>query len=46
MALKNIATAIGRRPNVPVRSISPDEAHEHFGYFWFFAGRDRLTSSA
>jgi nucleoside-diphosphate-sugar epimerase len=43
--LIDIATAIGHGLNVPVISISPEEAQEHFGFFGFFAGRDALTSS-
>ncbi len=46
VALKDIATAIGRGLNVPVRSISQEHAQEHFGFLGFFAGRDPLTSSA
>lgn len=44
--LKDIATAIGHGLNVPVISISPEQAQEHFGFLGFFAGRDALTSSA
>ena len=44
--LKDIATVIGRGLNVPVISISPEQAPEHFGFLGFFAGRDALTSSA
>ena len=46
VALKDITTAIGRGLNVPVISISQDQAQEHFGFLGFFAGRDPLTSSA
>ncbi|HLG98272.1 MAG TPA: SDR family oxidoreductase [Bryobacteraceae bacterium] len=46
VALKDIATAIGRGLNVPVLSISQEQAQEHFGFLGFFAGRDALTSSA
>jgi nucleoside-diphosphate-sugar epimerase len=46
VALKDIATAIGRGLNVPVLSISQEHAQEHFGFLGFFAGRDPLTSSA
>ncbi|MFZ0632277.1 MAG: SDR family oxidoreductase [Acidobacteriaceae bacterium] len=44
--LKDIATAIGHGLNVPVVSISPDQAQEHFGFLGFFVGRDAHTSSA
>jgi nucleoside-diphosphate-sugar epimerase len=44
--LKDIATAIGRGLNVPVISISPEQAQEHFGFFGFFVGRDSPASSA
>jgi len=44
--LKDIASAIGRGLNVPVISISPEQAQEHFGFLGFFAGRDAQTSSA
>jgi nucleoside-diphosphate-sugar epimerase len=46
VALKDIATAIGRGLNVPVISIAQGQAQEHFGFLGFFAGRDPLTSSA
>ena len=32
--------------NVPVISISQEQAGEHFGFLGFFVGRDPLTSSA
>ncbi len=44
--LKDIAAAISRGLNVPVISISQEQAQEHFGFLGFFAGRDPLTSSA
>ncbi len=44
--LKDIATAIGRGLNVPVISISPEQAQQGFGVLGFFAGRDAQTSGA
>jgi nucleoside-diphosphate-sugar epimerase len=44
--LKDIAAAIGHGLNVPVTSISHEQAQEHFGFFGFFAGRDSPVSSA
>jgi len=47
--LKDIATAIGRGLNVPVVSISQEEARQHFGFFGFFGffvARDSPVSSA
>jgi nucleoside-diphosphate-sugar epimerase len=44
--LKDIATAIGRGLSVPVISISPEQAQDHFGFLGFFAGWDAHTSSA
>jgi len=43
--LKDIATAIGRGLNVPIVSIAPEQAQEHFGFLGSFAGRDLRTSS-
>jgi nucleoside-diphosphate-sugar epimerase len=42
---RDIADAIGRRLNVPVRSLSPDQAAEHFGWFSRFAAMDLAGSS-
>jgi len=44
--LKDIAAAIGRGLNVPVISLSQEQAQEHFGFLGFFAGRDSPVSSA
>jgi len=44
--LKDIAIAIGRGLTVPVISIPPEQAQDHFGFLGFFAGRDVHTSSA
>jgi nucleoside-diphosphate-sugar epimerase len=43
--LKDIATAIGRGLNVPVTSISQEQAKEHFGFSGLFVGRDSPVSS-
>ena len=43
--LKQVAEVIGRRLNLPVVSISADQAAEHFGWFTMFAGIDAPTSS-
>jgi nucleoside-diphosphate-sugar epimerase len=44
--LRDIAEAIGRGLNVPVRSLSMEEAGAHFGFLGFFVGRDMTASSA
>lgn len=44
--LKDIAAAIGRGLNVPVISISREQAQEHFGFFGFYAVTDALATSA
>jgi nucleoside-diphosphate-sugar epimerase len=44
--LRDIAEAIGQGLNVPVRSLSPEEAPAHFGFLAMFAGRDLVVSSA
>jgi hypothetical protein len=36
---------IGRRLNVPVASLAPDEAAKHFGGFALFAAADLASSS-
>jgi nucleoside-diphosphate-sugar epimerase len=43
--LKEIAGVIGRRLSVPVVSISPEEAANHFGGFAMFAGMELRASS-
>jgi nucleoside-diphosphate-sugar epimerase len=44
--LRDIAEVIGRGLKVPVVSVSPDEAADHFGWLSAFAGRDLPASSA
>jgi nucleoside-diphosphate-sugar epimerase len=41
-----IAAAVGRNLGIPVRSISPEEAGEHFGFLGSFAQLDNPTSAA
>ncbi|RZT81515.1 nucleoside-diphosphate-sugar epimerase [Micromonospora violae] len=43
---QQIATAIGRNLDLPVRSISADEANDHFGFLGTFVQMDNPTSSA
>jgi nucleoside-diphosphate-sugar epimerase len=45
VAFREIARVIGRRLNVPVISMSHEEASGHFGWFVMFAGIDVPTSS-
>lgn len=45
IAFKAIAAAIGKQLNVPVRSISPETAAGHFGWFAAFAAIDCPASS-
>jgi nucleoside-diphosphate-sugar epimerase len=42
---REIGEAIGRGMNVPVVSISLEEAAAHFGWLWMFVGRDLTGSS-
>ena len=44
--LKDIAAVIGKRLGLPVVSIPPERAAEHFGWFAMFAGIDTPSSSA
>jgi nucleoside-diphosphate-sugar epimerase len=46
VAIKEIAETIGTGLNVPVVSISSEQAAEHFGWFAHFAGVDMPASSA
>ncbi|MFG2048523.1 SDR family oxidoreductase [Micromonospora sp. NPDC048935] len=43
---RQIAEAIGRNLDIPVRSISPDEANGYFGFLGSIAQLDNPTSSA
>jgi nucleoside-diphosphate-sugar epimerase len=43
---RDIAEAIGRRLDVPVRSIAPQEAAAHFGWLGALAGLDMPASSS
>ncbi len=45
IALRDIATLIGRRLGVPVMDVTHDEARKHFGWFADFAGIDAPASS-
>ncbi|KAF7162563.1 hypothetical protein CNMCM5623_007809 [Aspergillus felis] len=43
---KEIAIAVGKQLDIPVVSIPPEKAEEHFGWFWFGAVADNVASSA
>ena len=43
--IRDIAEAVGRRLELPVKSIGPDEAQAFFGWLAMFAGRDVPASS-
>jgi nucleoside-diphosphate-sugar epimerase len=44
--MKQIAEVIGRGLKVPVVSLSPEQAQDHFGWLAMFAGQDMPASSA
>ena len=46
IAMKRIATLIGEQLNLPVVSLSPEEAQAHFGIFAMFVGMDMRGSAA
>ncbi len=46
VAMRDIAEAIGRRLQLPVKSIAPEEAQGFFGWLAMFAGYDMPASSA
>ena len=43
---REIAEVIGRRLSLPVRSLSTEEAQDHFGWMAFFFAKDLAASSA
>ncbi|HEY4207866.1 MAG TPA: SDR family oxidoreductase [Puia sp.] len=45
ITVKTIAEAIGKQFNIPVKSIAPEAAAEHFGWFAHMAAIDCPTSS-
>lgn len=46
VAFREIATVIGRGLDVPLASLSPEDAAVHFGWLGMFAGLDLAASSA
>jgi nucleoside-diphosphate-sugar epimerase len=46
VAVRDIAETIGRGLNIPVVSLTPEEAAGHFGWLSAFVGRDAPASSA
>jgi len=46
ITVKSIAEAIGKQLNIPVKSINPDDAAEHFGWFAHMAAIDCPSSSS
>jgi nucleoside-diphosphate-sugar epimerase len=44
--MRDIAEAIGHGLQVPIKSLSPEEAAAHFGWLGMFLGQDLLASSA
>ena len=46
VAAKDIATVIGRGLQLPVKSLSPEEAEDHFGWMNRFVGLDLPASSS
>lgn len=45
VSLRDIAEALGKGLNVPVKSLTPEQAAEHFGHFAHFAQLDMPASS-
>ncbi|UAJ10036.1 SDR family oxidoreductase [Polymorphobacter megasporae] len=46
VAMRDVAEAVGAGLGVPVKSLTPDEAMAHFGWFGAFVGMDMSASSA
>ena len=46
IALRDVAAALGRGLDMPVRSIGPDEVQAYFGWMAMFAGMDLWASGA
>jgi nucleoside-diphosphate-sugar epimerase len=46
VTMRAIAEALGESLDVPVKSLTPDEAAAHFGWMMMFAATDNPTSSA
>jgi len=46
VSMRDIAEAIGRRLELPVKSIAPEEAEAFFGWLAMFTGHDMPASSA
>lgn len=44
--MRDIAEVIGRRLNLPVQSLTAEQAKDHFAFLAHFAGMDNPTSSA
>jgi nucleoside-diphosphate-sugar epimerase len=45
VAIRDLAEALGRRMGLPTRSVSPDDAAEHFGWLAGFIAMDAPASS-
>jgi nucleoside-diphosphate-sugar epimerase len=45
VAIRDLAEALGRRLDLPTRSVSPDEADAHFGWLAGFVAMDAPASS-
>ena len=46
VVLRDIVEVLGKRLELPVKSITPEESAEFFGWMSMFAGRDSPASSA